>query len=72
MKVGGGFLVLMVCSVNLHFLFIYVTALHSVWLYVMGAFLCIAYLTFVGYRVGHLFNYFLLFINSCTKMGSRC
>lgn len=72
MKVGGGLLIFMVCSINLYFVFIYVTALHSIWLYVTAAFLCIAYLTFVGYLVGCQFNHFLLFMNSCPKMGSRC
>lgn len=72
MKVGGGFLILMVCSINLYFVFVYVMALHSVWLYVMAAFLCVAYLTFVGYLVGRQFNTFFFFMYSCPKMGSRC
>lgn len=54
MKVGGALLILMVCSINLYFVVIYVTALHSVWLYVMAALLCLSYLTFVGYLVGVL------------------
>ncbi|XP_029690273.1 natural resistance-associated macrophage protein 2 [Takifugu rubripes] len=48
-KVGGGLLILMVCCINLYFVVIYVTALHSVWLYVVAALLCVSYLTFVGY-----------------------
>lgn len=56
MKVGGGLLILMVCSINLYFVVIYVTVLHSVWLYVMAALLCVSYLTFVGYLVGHRFH----------------
>lgn len=55
MKVGGGLLIVMVCSINLYFVVIYVTALHSVWLYVMAALLCVSYLTFVGYLVGRRF-----------------
>lgn len=54
MKVGGGLLIVMVCCINLYFVVIYVTALHSVWLYVMAALLCLSYLTFVGYLVGVL------------------
>lgn len=72
MKVGGGLLILMICSINLYFVFSYVIALHTVWLYVMAAFFCFAYLTFVGYLVGCWFNSFLLVMNSCSKMGSRC
>ncbi|XP_029912416.1 natural resistance-associated macrophage protein 2-like isoform X1 [Myripristis murdjan] len=48
-KIGGGLVILMVCSINMYFVIIYVTTLNSVWLYVLAAFLCIAYLTFVGY-----------------------
>lgn len=56
MKVGGGLLILMVCSINLYFVITYVTALHSVWLYVMAALLCVSYLAFVGYLVGRRFH----------------
>lgn len=56
MKVGGGLLILMVCSINLYFVVIYVTALHSVWLYVMAALLCVSYLAFVGYLVSRRFH----------------
>uniref|UniRef100_A0A7N8WUS6 Natural resistance-associated macrophage protein 2-like n=1 Tax=Mastacembelus armatus TaxID=205130 RepID=A0A7N8WUS6_9TELE len=54
-KVGGGLVILVVCAINMYFVIVYVTALDSVWLYVLAAFLSIAYLTFVGYLVG-MFN----------------
>ncbi|XP_040008940.1 natural resistance-associated macrophage protein 2-like isoform X2 [Xiphias gladius] len=50
-KIGGGLVILIVCAINMYFVVIYVTALDSVWLYVLAAFLSIAYLTFVGYLV---------------------
>ncbi|XP_060914147.1 natural resistance-associated macrophage protein 2-like isoform X1 [Labrus mixtus] len=50
-KIGGGLVVLMVCCINMYFVVVYVAALNSVWLYVLAAFLSIAYLTFVGYLV---------------------
>lgn len=43
-----------VCAINMYFVVVYVTALNSVWLYVLAAFLSIAYLTFVGYLVGDI------------------
>uniref|UniRef100_A0A673W6U0 Solute carrier family 11 member 2 n=1 Tax=Salmo trutta TaxID=8032 RepID=A0A673W6U0_SALTR len=48
-KIGGGVVILLVCCINMYFVVIYVTSLNSVWLYVLAAFLCIAYLGFVGY-----------------------
>ncbi|KAG7237889.1 hypothetical protein INR49_031682 [Caranx melampygus] len=51
-KVGGGVVILIVCSINMYFVVTYVTALNSVWLYVVAALLSVAYLTFVGYLVG--------------------
>ncbi|KAM6977399.1 natural resistance-associated macrophage protein 2 [Aplochiton taeniatus] len=48
-KIGGGAVVLMVCAINMYFVVIYVTTLNSVWLYVLAAFLCLAYLGFVVY-----------------------
>ncbi|XP_029292408.1 natural resistance-associated macrophage protein 2-like [Cottoperca gobio] len=50
-KIGGGVVILMVCAINMYFVVVYVTELNSVWLYVLAAFFCIAYLTFVGYLV---------------------
>ncbi|XP_041655295.1 natural resistance-associated macrophage protein 2-like [Cheilinus undulatus] len=50
-KIGGGLVILMVCCINMYFVVVYVAALNSVWLYVLSAFLSIAYLTFVGYLV---------------------
>uniref|UniRef100_A0A8C8J9K2 Solute carrier family 11 member 2 n=1 Tax=Oncorhynchus tshawytscha TaxID=74940 RepID=A0A8C8J9K2_ONCTS len=48
-KIGGGVVILLVCCINMYFVVIYVTSLNSVWLYVLAACLCIAYLGFVGY-----------------------
>ncbi|XP_062246972.1 natural resistance-associated macrophage protein 2-like isoform X3 [Platichthys flesus] len=50
-KIGGGAVILLVCSINIYFVVVYVTALASVWLYVLAALLSVAYLTFVGYLV---------------------
>lgn len=50
-KIGGGLVILVVCAINTYFVVVYVTELNSVWLYVLAAFLSIAYLTFVGYLV---------------------
>ncbi|XP_070695169.1 natural resistance-associated macrophage protein 2-like [Pempheris klunzingeri] len=50
-KIGGGVVILLVCAINMYFVVVYVTALNSVWLYVLAAFLSVAYLTFVGYLV---------------------
>lgn len=52
---GGGLLVLLVCVIDMYFVVIYVAAFHSVWLYVLAAFLSAAYLMFVGYLVSHRF-----------------
>ncbi|XP_077427967.1 natural resistance-associated macrophage protein 2-like isoform X2 [Vanacampus margaritifer] len=49
LKIWGGLLVLTVCAINVYFVVLYVTSLGSVWLYVLAAFLSVAYLTFVGY-----------------------
>ncbi|XP_035238487.1 natural resistance-associated macrophage protein 2-like isoform X1 [Anguilla anguilla] len=48
-KIGGGVVVLVVCAINMYFVVVYVSALDSVWLYVLAAFLSVAYLGFVGY-----------------------
>ncbi|XP_056130028.1 natural resistance-associated macrophage protein 2-like isoform X2 [Lampris incognitus] len=48
-KIGGGLVILMVCCINMYFVVVYVMTLSSVWLYLLAAFLSIAYLTFVGY-----------------------
>ncbi|TDH10205.1 hypothetical protein EPR50_G00072610 [Perca flavescens] len=50
-KIGGGLVILIVCAINMYFVVVYVTELDSVWLYVLAAFLYIAYLLFVGYLV---------------------
>ncbi|XP_053704917.1 natural resistance-associated macrophage protein 2-like [Synchiropus splendidus] len=49
MKIGGGVVIMVVCAINMYFVVVYVTSLTSVWLYVLAAFLSLAYLTFVGY-----------------------
>ncbi|XP_037832810.1 natural resistance-associated macrophage protein 2-like [Kryptolebias marmoratus] len=51
LKIGGGLVILCVCSINMYFVVVYMTTLHSMWLYVLAAFLSTAYLTFVGYLV---------------------
>uniref|UniRef100_A0A4W6C014 Solute carrier family 11 member 2 n=1 Tax=Lates calcarifer TaxID=8187 RepID=A0A4W6C014_LATCA len=75
-KIGGGLVILTVCSINMYFVVIYVTALGTVWLYVLAAFLSVAYLTFVGYLVAtqavHKLDQFrvrfkILFENIVTK-----
>lgn len=48
-KIGGGVVVLVVCAINMYFVVVYVSALDSAWLYVLAAFLSVAYLGFVGY-----------------------
>ncbi|KAJ3586784.1 hypothetical protein NHX12_013177 [Muraenolepis orangiensis] len=48
-KVGGGLLVVGVCCINMYFVVVYVTALNSVWLYILASVLSVAYLMFVGY-----------------------
>ncbi|XP_034143372.1 natural resistance-associated macrophage protein 2 isoform X2 [Esox lucius] len=48
-KIGGGVVVLIVCAINMYFVVVYVQSLDSVALYVLAAFLCIAYLCFVCY-----------------------
>uniref|UniRef100_A0A3Q2PDU8 Natural resistance-associated macrophage protein 2-like n=1 Tax=Fundulus heteroclitus TaxID=8078 RepID=A0A3Q2PDU8_FUNHE len=50
-KIGGGLVILVVCAINMYFVVVYVTALGSVWLYVLAAVFSVAYLTFVGYLV---------------------
>ncbi|XP_075954779.1 natural resistance-associated macrophage protein 2-like [Anarhichas minor] len=48
-KIGGGLVIVIVIAINMYFVVVFVTSLNSVWLYVLAGFLCIAYLTFVGY-----------------------
>uniref|UniRef100_A0AAY5L8B9 Solute carrier family 11 member 2 n=1 Tax=Esox lucius TaxID=8010 RepID=A0AAY5L8B9_ESOLU len=48
-QIGGGVVVLIVCAINMYFVVVYVQSLDSVALYVLAAFLCIAYLCFVCY-----------------------
>uniref|UniRef100_A0A672ZPJ0 Solute carrier family 11 member 2 n=1 Tax=Sphaeramia orbicularis TaxID=375764 RepID=A0A672ZPJ0_9TELE len=50
-KISGGIVILVVCAINMYFVVVYVTALNSIPLYVLAAFLSVAYLCFVGYLV---------------------
>ncbi|XP_061840762.1 natural resistance-associated macrophage protein 2 isoform X1 [Nerophis lumbriciformis] len=67
-KICGGVLVLVVCAINMYFVVVYVTSLHSVVLYVLVALLSVAYLCFVCYLVWHC----LVALGvSCLDFGSR-
>ncbi|XP_061731478.1 natural resistance-associated macrophage protein 2 [Nerophis ophidion] len=67
-KICGGVLVLVVCAINMYFVVVYVTSLHSVALYVLVALLSVAYLCFVCYLVWHC----LVALGvSCLDFGSR-
>ncbi|XP_071656104.1 natural resistance-associated macrophage protein 2 isoform X3 [Patagioenas fasciata] len=48
-KVGGGLVILLVCSINMYFVVLYVLQLNHVALYVGAAVLSILYLSFVAY-----------------------
>ncbi|KAM9829072.1 natural resistance-associated macrophage protein 2-like [Syngnathus typhle] len=48
-KIWGGLVILVVCAINMYFVVLYVSTLSHVWLYVLTAFLSVAYLAFVGY-----------------------
>nr|XP_033791761.1 natural resistance-associated macrophage protein 2 isoform X2 [Geotrypetes seraphini] len=48
-KIAGGILILLICSINMYFVIVYVSALGHVALYVVAAILSIAYLCFVVY-----------------------
>ncbi|XP_048784448.1 natural resistance-associated macrophage protein 2 isoform X3 [Lagopus muta] len=48
-KIGGGAVILLVCSINMYFVVAYVMALNNVGLYVGAAILSIVYLAFVAY-----------------------
>lgn len=50
-KIGGGAVILLVCSINMYFVVAYVMALNNVGLYVGAAILSIVYLAFVAYLV---------------------
>ncbi|XP_069012408.1 natural resistance-associated macrophage protein 2 isoform X1 [Embiotoca jacksoni] len=67
-KILGGIIILVVCAINMYFVVVYVTSLNSVPLYVLVAFLTIAYLCFVGYLAWHC----LVALGvSCLDFGSR-
>ncbi|KAI4899079.1 hypothetical protein NFI96_004502 [Prochilodus magdalenae] len=67
-KIGGGVTILVVCCINMYFVVVYVTALHSVLLYVLSALLSIAYLCFVGYLV---WQCLIALGVSCLDVGGR-
>nr|XP_021137918.1 natural resistance-associated macrophage protein 2 [Columba livia] len=48
-KVGGGLVILLVCSINMYFVVVYVKDLNHVALYVGAAVLSVLYLSFVAY-----------------------
>ncbi|XP_033927367.1 natural resistance-associated macrophage protein 2 isoform X1 [Melopsittacus undulatus] len=48
-KVGGGILILLICSINMYFVVAYVMSLHHMALYIGAAVLSIIYLSFVAY-----------------------
>lgn len=48
-KIGGGAVILLVCSINMYFVVAYVMALNHVGLYVGAAILSVIYLAFVAY-----------------------
>ncbi|XP_063283948.1 natural resistance-associated macrophage protein 2 isoform X1 [Pelobates fuscus] len=48
-KIAGGILILIVCSINIYFVVVYVSALGHVVFYVIAAVLSVAYLCFVVY-----------------------
>ena len=50
-KIGGGAVILLVCSINMYFVVAYVMALNHVGLYVGAAILSVIYLAFVAYLV---------------------
>ncbi|CAG5982310.1 natural resistance-associated macrophage protein 2 isoform 2-T4 [Menidia menidia] len=52
-KISGSIVILVVCAINMYFVIVYVTALNSVLLYVLAAFLSLGYLCFVGYLAWH-------------------
>ncbi|XP_053171792.1 natural resistance-associated macrophage protein 2-like isoform X1 [Scomber japonicus] len=67
-KISGGIVILLVCAINMYFVVVYVTALHSVWLYVLAALLCVAYLCFVCYLA---WDCLVALGVSCLDCGSR-
>ncbi|XP_032801751.2 natural resistance-associated macrophage protein 2-like isoform X2 [Petromyzon marinus] len=50
-KVGGGIVVLLVCSINLYFVVVYVSALGHVALYVVASIIAALYIAFIAYLV---------------------
>ncbi|XP_044299238.1 natural resistance-associated macrophage protein 2 isoform X2 [Varanus komodoensis] len=48
-KIAGGILILIICSINVYFVVVYVTALDQVVLYVCAAVISVFYLAFVAY-----------------------
>ncbi|XP_032871612.1 natural resistance-associated macrophage protein 2-like isoform X1 [Amblyraja radiata] len=50
-KIAGGVVIFIVCAINVYFVIVYVSSLGHVALYVVAAFISLAYLSFVGYLV---------------------
>ncbi|XP_072104825.1 natural resistance-associated macrophage protein 2-like isoform X2 [Mobula birostris] len=50
-KIGGGVVIFIVCAINMYFVIVYVSSLGHVVLYLVAAFISLAYLSFVAYLV---------------------
>ncbi|XP_072927283.1 natural resistance-associated macrophage protein 2-like isoform X2 [Hemitrygon akajei] len=50
-KIGGGVVVFIICAINMYFVIVYVSSLGHVVLYLVAAFISLAYLSFVAYLV---------------------
>ncbi|NWQ83812.1 NRAM2 protein, partial [Columbina picui] len=48
-KIGGGLVILLICSINMYFVVVYVLSLNHIALYVGAAVLSVLYLAFVAY-----------------------
>ena len=51
LRIVGGIVVLIICSINMYFVVVYVQGLGNVALYVVAAVVSVAYLSFVFYLV---------------------
>ncbi|XP_062893162.1 natural resistance-associated macrophage protein 2 isoform X1 [Mobula hypostoma] len=54
-KIGGGVVIFIVCAINMYFVIVYVSSLGHVVLYLVAAFISLAYLSFVAYLVWYCF-----------------
>lgn len=50
-KIAGGVVIFIVCAINMYFVIVYVSSLGHVALYLVAAFISLAYLSFVGYLI---------------------